>query len=960
MIIKGKARSGSGLGQYLGDYLHSEKNERVEVLEVSGAPFQDLTRAIESWEAEAQRTKCKKPLWHAQLSPTHTEFLTREQQIEAVNILERHLGFTGQPRCIVTHMKPDGSEHIHAVWSRVDRETGKARTDKFTHRKNVAAAREIEQRFGLEKVANPEFKSDNKAKSRRERREESKKAPNHQDFQRAKRGGLDPRQVATEVTAIYGASDSGKTFRSKLQEAGYVLCYGNRRDYVLVDRTGQIHSTARRVNGAYAADIRDKLKDLDPASVPKAVHIQQQLRQAKIERDGTSHTRSRQTSAKTAPASPPQVIEQSPPRRPSPFDEEPERNPLDPATILQALTRSTSTFTKLDMEREIANRLEAQKGEASENQALQIMRSIRRLPEFIALGKDKVDRVRFTSRETLETELELRYAADRMARGRQHKVKEAIRDAAPSGARLEGAQRAAFEHVTKAEGISLVVGYAGTGKSTMLGAAREAWEAQGYRVRGASLSSMAAKSLQDGSQINSRTLASLLYSLDTISDQQKKIAELISQKTAIEGTSAADRTRRFKLQTQIDTRTAQLDATRLTERDVVVLDEAAMVGSRDMHRLVSAARLAGSKVVMVGDAEQLQAIDAGGPFRALCDRLGAVAITDVRRQSVEWQKDATKDFAQAFTREAIDAYRERGHVHEADTQENARKKMIATWTQCRQQEPEKTQIMMAFTKADVAELNREAREAYRAEGRLSGPDEKVQTDSGKKEFAKGDRIYFLQNDIFLGVRNGSLGTLETLERIHGIKPSHMLTVRLDTGDTVKFDSAEYGAFGHGFASTVHKSQGSTVERSYLLASRYMDRHAAYVGMTRHREEATMYYSTEEFGSYGKLTYALGRDRRKDTTLDYLHRAEQAGKREHFLARILKSILPRESEDHSLSPTARLIASMQAKRNMTQAKRNMTQAERRAHLERQEIAASEERLFRSLIWMEKKHGRTMGM
>lgn len=287
MIIKGKARANGGqLGAYLGDYLKSSKNERVQVLEVSGSPFSDLSRALASWDAEAQRTKCKKPIWFAAISPTHIEFLSREQKIEAANTLGRHLGLDGQPRAIVSHTKKDGSEHIHVAWSRIDRKTSKAVPDTFSHRTNAAAAREIEPRFGLECIANPQFRSDDKSKSRKDRREESKKCPTQNEFQASVRSEFDPRDRKETIIRLYQGSDSGKAFRSALQEAGFVLASGNRRDYVLVDKAGDIHSLARQTKGALAADIREKLKDLDPASIPKARHVQQQLRHARAERVG--------------------------------------------------------------------------------------------------------------------------------------------------------------------------------------------------------------------------------------------------------------------------------------------------------------------------------------------------------------------------------------------------------------------------------------------------------------------------------------------------------------------------------------------------------------------------------------------------------------------------------------------------------------------------------------------------
>jgi len=108
------------------------------------------------------------------------------------------------------------------------------------------------------------------------------------------------------------------------------------------------------------------------------------------------------------------------------------------------------------------------------------------------------------------------------------------------------------------------------------------------------------------------------------------------------------------------------------------------------------------------------------------------------------------------------------------------------------------------------------------------------TAQGTLPFAEGERIYFLQNDRSLGVKNG---TLATLEKIEGTK----LAARLDGADGAKgegrriaFDLGAYSEIGHGYAATIHKSQGATVDVAHVLATGGMDRHLAYVALSRHR------------------------------------------------------------------------------------------------------------------------------
>src|SRR5581483_9212345 len=141
------------------------------------------------------------------------------------------------------------------------------------------------------------------------------------------------------------------------------------------------------------------------------------------------------------------------------------------------------------------------------------MSAVRASPELVPLGKDGHGRERFTSHDMIAVEARLEDAAGELSRARRHRVTEQSRTAALEAAErrglaLSGEQRDAFEHMTGREGLASVVGYAGSGKSAMLGAAREAWEAEGFTVRGAALSGIAAENLEGGSGIAARTLAS--------------------------------------------------------------------------------------------------------------------------------------------------------------------------------------------------------------------------------------------------------------------------------------------------------------------------------------------------------------------------------------------------------------------------------------------------------------------
>jgi Ti-type conjugative transfer relaxase TraA len=502
----------------------------------------------------------------------------------------------------------------------------------------------------------------------------------------------------------------------------------------------------------------------------------------------------------------------------------------EPEIALKALTHQHSTFTRRDLARFVDRHTDGREQFAA------VLARVEAAPELVRVGRDERGRERLTTRAMLEAEHRLERAAAEIAGHDRHRISPAAEERALSAAERDGLelgdeQHAAFRHITAGPDLALVVGYAGTGKSALLGVAHTAWEREGYRVRGLALSGIAAQGLERGSGIAARTIASQEYAWARGED-------------------------------------------RMGGRDVLVVDEAGMVGSRQMERLLSHAHEAGAKVVLIGDPEQLQAIEAGAAFRALFERHGAAEITEVRRQREGWQREATRDLATGRTGEALERYNAAGMVQEAETRSEARTALVAGWEAAREAHPEESRIILAYTRADVGELNALARERMREAGLLRGADRVVQTERGERAFTEGDRILFLRNERGLGgrdgdgvaVKNGTLGTVLAVA-----EGGERLRVRLDgpeRGWTVTFDTRDYAHIEHGYAATVHKAQGITVDRAHLLATPHLDRHAAYVGLTRHREGVALHYAREDFADRERLARTLGRERAKDTTLDY--------------------------------------------------------------------------------------------
>lgn len=493
-----------------------------------------------------------------------------------------------------------------------------------------------------------------------------------------------------------------------------------------------------------------------------------------------------------------------------------ERIIANPRIALDAITHQQATFTDRDLAMFVHRHSDGQ------DQFNAAMSAVRNAPDLIALGQDGNGDERFTSREMIEAEQRMQRAAELMAERERHRVSESDREGALTragqrGLDLSGEQHAAFDHATGSRDLSVVIGYAGTGKSAMLGVAREAWEEAGFNVRGVALSGIAAEGLENGSGIASRTIASMEHGWAQGRDL-------------------------------------------LTANDVLVIDEAGMVGTRQMERVLSHAAQAGAKVVLVGDAEQLQSIEAGAAFRSIHEDHGGVEITEIRRQRIDWQRDATRHLATGRTGQAIHAYAEHGMVHAAGTREQAREALIDRWDRDRQADPQATQMIFTHTNEEVRTLNDMARGRMRDAGELGG-DVRVKTENGDRDFAAGDRVMFRRNERSLEVKNGTLGTVERVSE-------HQMTVRTDAGRTVSFDLKDYRDLDHGYAATIHKTQAVTVDHTHALATPGMDRHGTYVVLSRHRDGVDLHYGRDDFADQDRLVRTLSRERAKDMASDY--------------------------------------------------------------------------------------------
>ncbi|MCM2435788.1 Ti-type conjugative transfer relaxase TraA [Agrobacterium rosae] len=492
----------------------------------------------------------------------------------------------------------------------------------------------------------------------------------------------------------------------------------------------------------------------------------------------------------------------------------------NPAIVLDLITREKSVFD----ERDVAKVLHRYVDDPTVFQQL-ILRIILN-PEVLRLQRDTIEfatgekvPARYSTRAMIRLEAMMVRQALWLSNRDGHSVSEAALAATfRRHAQLSDEQKTAIERIAGPARIAAVVGRAGAGKTTMMKAAREVWELAGYRVVGGALAGKAAEGLEKEAGIQSRTLASWELRWNRGRDV-------------------------------------------LDDKTVFVMDEAGMVASKQMAGFVDAVVRAGAKIVLVGDPEQLQPIEAGAAFRAIVDRIGYAELETIYRQREEWMRKASLDLARGNVEKALTAYDANVRITGTRLKTEAVERLIGDWNHDYDQT--KTTLILAHLRRDVRMLNIMAREKLIERG-IVGEGHVFKTADGIRQFDAGDQIVFLKNEGSIGVKNGMIA------HVIEAAPNRIVAV-VGEGDQrrqVIVEQRFYSNLDHGYATTIHKSQGATVDRVKVLASLSLDRHLTYVAMTRHREDLQLYYGRRSFAFSGGLAKVLSQKNAKETTLDY--------------------------------------------------------------------------------------------
>jgi hypothetical protein len=469
----------------------------------------------------------------------------------------------------------------------------------------------------------------------------------------------------------------------------------------------------------------------------------------------------------------------------------------EPEAALEAFFARRETFTLFELSRELTKVVPSREARRA------FIAEVLTRPDIVRLVDPESRQVmRYTTRQTLHAEHLAEASAARLFADAGHRVPAAVLDRLQielekAGMSLRADQLGALQHATRAEGLSVIAGKAGTGKSFSMSVIAAAYAQEGYTVQAIAPTNKVASALRaDG--LDGRTIHSVLGELD-----------------------------RGNLQ--------------WNGKSVIMVDEAGMVSTRLMARILSHAAHAGAKVILVGDDKQLSSIERGGMFGYFAGLHGTHELSQITRQRGAEQRELARRASQYDFAAALAGLEGQGGIVTAATAQDRIGRAADLWRQTTASSPHASIIVVAVSNADVQTANAAIREVRRERGEL-GRDHQLATADGLQNFAEGDRILFnasakSREGRKAGLTNGNAG------RIVGIEGSRV-TVALDgakDGEVVGFtvgknhEAGEFDAIRLAYAATIWKAQGATYDHAIVLDSGNLRARTAYVALTRHRE-----------------------------------------------------------------------------------------------------------------------------
>lgn len=487
----------------------------------------------------------------------------------------------------------------------------------------------------------------------------------------------------------------------------------------------------------------------------------------------------------------------------------------DPENILEEITRTQAIFKKKDVEVFLQKHVPFDERKGLLERALQDA-------QVLSLYDKETQKETgyFTTQAVREEEEKLLRFTDSIAKRSAIPLSDLPIEKGLEGKILSDEQRKSYELCTDSErNLILIQGRAGTGKSYLLNAIRIAHAHEGYRVLGLAPTNKVAQDLREAG-FEAKTCHSFLFAF-------KNNRETLDSNT------------------------------------LVVVDEAGMLGTTLSVELFNVIKNKGAKLILVGDDRQLSSVERGGTFRFLSERYGAMELSEVRRQTIGWQKEVSEALAENDTKRAVALLENNKAISWNRTKEESLSNLLKDWGKERLLNPHKTRQIIAQKNTDVDALNQGARDILRQAGQLGEMEIICSTQRGRLAFAEGDRIHLTETDKSQGLTNGMFGRIEKINF-----QTKQMILHLDNGETKTLNPDTYNGLRHGYAATVYRTQGATLSSVYVLHSSTTNQPTNYVALTRQTKSLSLYVFQEETPSTYHLIRQMERRQEKGTSLTF--------------------------------------------------------------------------------------------
>ncbi|XVN41385.1 MAG: AAA family ATPase [Rickettsia endosymbiont of Argas persicus] len=469
--------------------------------------------------------------------------------------------------------------------------------------------------------------------------------------------------------------------------------------------------------------------------------------------------------------------------------------------VLNRIIRHQAIFTELDIEKAVKEIPEGAEKQKLIREALNSDRLVK------LYNEDGTDTKYYTTIDIRDEELRIVRIADKVNSQIHFNNVIKLKSDIDNLASVNEAQRASLHHILiNSQGIRILQGRAGTGKSQVLAEGYKIATNHGQNIIGLAPTHKAASELKSKGYQQCHTVKGFLFKLYN-------------------------------------------GKANLPRNSLLVVDEAGMVGNSDYLELLKVARSNNCNLILAGDERQLTSVERGGMFAVLASKFGSYELSNIRRQSKVWAREMASCFARSDITGGLHLLEQHNCLKSDHTLEESMARLIEDWSNSKFALNER--LIITMRNVEVDSINQGIRELLKAKGLLTGKEYRHYLSSQQYEdYMAGDRILFKSTNKDLQIENGEFATITLVS-------NDKFVAKTDSGKEIEFNPQDV-SFKHGYASTVYKAQGASIKDVYVLHNLSGNSRNSYVAMTRHIEEVKLYYNREATRNIASLISQLSK------------------------------------------------------------------------------------------------------